>query len=314
MAKKRKPLWFTQPITGKAYRREMNAATRLQFGDKQRALEGEQRASQARTQDLGDWFGEYQRQLAGANQATTQGYSDAESRIAARAAAARGADTSMNADMMAQAQADAAQRGVAFDPSAFQQGGQATSYRQGQANSLADLAALQGSSENAYLNDKSRIGQGELTNQRLQEAARARGLESDMRNLQTDQGAFRLDYRNKLRGSERDFQNAKAQLGVDRASLGVKAGYNDAIRYQALMGNHKTVDVNNSYSGLGGGGGGDKSDIREAIALIRGSSKNKKKNWSDQQFVDALLRENKGIDAGEAKAAVRRWRRKQRKG
>ena len=311
MAKKNRTPWFARPLRGKQMRREMNAATRLQFGDQQRQILGQQRASAARTQDLGDWFGEYQRQLASANQATTAGYQDAEARMAARAAQARQQDMTMNDAAMAQARADAAQRGVAFDPSAFQQGGQAASFRQGQDNTLADLTALQGQNQAAYMNDKSRIGQGELINQRLAEAARARGYENDLVNLAKDKGAFRVDFRNKSRQQERDYMNQKAQMGLDAASIGVKRGYNDAIKYQAYMGAQPSR-VDNFYHGGGGGKGGGGNDVREAVALIRSTPKKKRNRWSDKDLIDKLITSGKGIDANEARKAVRRWRRQQK--
>lgn len=311
MAKKNKTPWFARPLRGKQMRREMNAATRLQFGDQQRQIQAQQRASAARSQDLGDWFGEYQRQLASANQATTQGYNDAESRIAARAAQARQADVAMNNAAIQQAQADAAARGVAFDPSAFQQAGQAASYRQGQDNTLADLTAMQGQNQAAYMNDKSRIGQGELINQRLAEAARARGFENDLVNLAKDKGAFRVDFRNKSRQQERDYMNQKAQMGLDAASIGVKRGYNDAIKYQALMGAQPSRVDNYYHGGSKSGGGG--GDVREAVALIRSTSKKKLRRWSDKDLIDNLITSGKGIDASEARKAIRRWRRQKKK-
>ena len=57
------PARITQPLTPKLLDREMEAATKLQFGDQEREIQGEQRASDLHSQRIGGWFNEYQAKI-----------------------------------------------------------------------------------------------------------------------------------------------------------------------------------------------------------------------------------------------------------
>lgn len=299
---------FIDPLTRKRFNREMRATENLEFAPIQHQINRELAASQFRSgKELPAWYA-----AARADIQKIEGQSGQEreallNRLQGAMGEAGTQDAANRTAMMERLSKDAQLRGVALDPSI--ESGQVNAEAARRNSTLNTLGTLGGQSANQadYLRNR-RVNTFQQEREATgREGAREQQILADLRELARKRGDFRTKYRADTRSAEREFY-------LGRKALGSKNKYSDAIVKQAQLGQHKTVDVNNSYTGLpkpgkpgGSSSGGSSSgySTREAIGLGRQQMR-KKAGFphSRAQFIDYLT--NRGVDSKVAKKAANR--------
>jgi len=205
------------PLTGQAMNQELEAATRLQFGETERELDFLRRQSLQHETNVGDWWGDYRREVASAEQRTRLGYQQAAAGVYAQGAAASGQDAATNAGVQGAAEQSAELRGAATDPSLAQEAGQAVSARQASVGTMGDLIAGQGANAGAYLANRGATASGIRAQARQDELRRRGEIDKERMGLVRKKGDYRTDFRNKARESERTYAAVQREFGLDQA-------------------------------------------------------------------------------------------------
>ncbi len=185
--------------------RETRAATNLEYGPTERAINADLRASQGRQGDISGWFQDYQNKLAGGKADTAAAYEKAQTNFRDQLKEAGVQDTGAREELKATAEKDAELRGVPIDRQGASDAVNAAAARQNLQTGFSGMVGTQGANQNAYFNDKERIGAGEAASQHLKELARERGIRSDLRELAKSKGDFGVKYRSDLKKGERDY-------------------------------------------------------------------------------------------------------------
>lgn len=231
---------LTAPIaTRKQFRREVQAAARLQFQPQRRALRAEQRAErELRNRRIPGYFAEYDQAVQNASTATDAAYDQALATISKTTAASSAQDNAVRAKMDAEARADAARTGTTYRPTT--DSAQASASRRATSDQFAALTANQGATEQAYLADKRRIGTGEKVNQLMKSHDRSRTIRSDKRALAREVGAFKVDQRRQIRSDERNYDLQLKTLASD------KRGQNTQLAVAKQYGKNKRKEQSRS--------------------------------------------------------------------
>lgn len=175
---------------------EVDAATTMRYGEKERQIGSERRISQQAALNSNSWWGDYQRELAAAEQRANQGYQQATNQIQGQANLSYQQDSAADAARLAEANRQAALRGtVASEGDA----GQAASARRSLSNAMAGKVAFEGANQAAYGARATAAGAGIKALKGGEEAARRRQIEKTYRDLLEDKGAFRVDHLQKLK-------------------------------------------------------------------------------------------------------------------
>jgi len=209
--------WFTKTLSKKGLRREVSAAAKLEFRPQERQIEAEQRASERRQKEIPAWFKGYLDTVTGSRAATQAAYGAVGAEQGARTQKALAQDEALREKLVAEERADAAKRGVAYDPEAGESLAQASLARRNLSDAAQNLVGTQGASQYAYLTDQARIGKGEQLNQVLREQARARTLDVDLREFAQRKGEYKAAKRGELRGEEREYGLARQEFGSEKA-------------------------------------------------------------------------------------------------
>lgn len=207
---------LTAPLTKKRLRKEMNTATRLRYRPEKLEIQSQQRASDARQGDITNWYAGYQQRVQEATARQQAAQQAAGTAITQMQTSAQTADDASRAQTQQAMQADAAARGVTVGTEPFKADLDASAARRASTGSFGAMLATQGAARDALVADQARIGAGDEVQQHLQEAGRRRTLDKDMRELQADKGAFRVQYKADARESERKNALENAAFGLDQ--------------------------------------------------------------------------------------------------
>ena len=205
---------LTAPLTRQGLKQETNAATQLRYGGQQREIEGQQRVSDAQQGRIGDWYGDYQTKLAEATARQQVAQKTANDQILALQAAT-GATTTPDVPAGGEAATADAQAALA---------------RKASVGSFGSMLATQGATRDAYMADKARIGQGDETQQHLDESGRRRTIDNALQELMADKGAFKVQYRADAREGERRNALEQAAFGLDEQKLAVDTALSRAAQ------------------------------------------------------------------------------------
>jgi hypothetical protein len=218
------------PLTDpKQVRREIQAQTRLKYGETQRDIAGAKRASRQHAGNIKSWYRQHQRQLNNLRQSGLK----TETRIADAAqrdfAAGGQQDAANRAALQADEDRSAAIRGVVADTSGQSSSLEAANQRQNLGAITTGRIRAQSQANANFLgqvNAASKLGRNAMLRE---ERNVRRTAKKDMRALKREKGDFRVAARADLRTGERDFW-------LQRKTLAGKADYNDAIRDVARLG------------------------------------------------------------------------------
>ena len=304
-----------EPFSPKQIRRETRARVRLEFGDADRALRGDLRASQQQSKNLNAWYQQYQgnmdrlRQGQLANTNALQEQSRASAGLMGEAAAAQ------RSALDAEEQRSAALRGASTSGAGATEAAGETQ-RQALMTSTRDRNAQIGSSAyNRLAEVNAAAGLGLQADQRRERGTRLE-TRSKMRDLARDKGASRIKNRADIIRGERDFsiqnRTLNANIADDRADNALDRQREARLASQGSGGS-------GGSSGKGGGGGVPREDLRQAIAYTREAIRDTPgAKWGDwrglkgakTELIDGLI--NRGVSPAAARAAYwtlfQRWR------
>jgi hypothetical protein len=330
----RRPSSLVKPLTRKRLHKELRATRRIEFGPEQRQLKAEQRASRLSQQRIGDWFPQYQAEVARLGQQTVRGYGGAIGQI--QGTAQQGADYAeqLRQRLRQEDEADAARRGAVYDPSGSYTAASANLARMNTAQSYTGMLGAQAANQGGYFADKERIARGEELNQLLREEARGRSINADLRDLAQRKRKFAAEYTSRVRPQERDFY-----LGLLQAKLGDKASARSAQTSRASskrsarqaaanrretrrhnlqtertsQGNLRQRRRENRQEQRDGGDGGkvDRTHVQHMMNTLRLTNRKKLRKWSRAEAIARLQNESATYTRREAELAYRRWKKSQ---
>lgn len=206
-------------------------------------------SEQRQTKEIPAWFDSYRQMIDAERGNTNQSYQQGQDRIgnfSQTSEAADGARRAQVADILAK---DKALRGANTDiAGADAEAAGASGNRIAIGGNMMGLLANRAQIQDSYMGRRKAITMDQQDRALQAEKVRQSKIAADRR-----------DTRDKMRGDITKFlldqRSANNQFYLDNASLATKKDYNNALRYQAYQGAHKTVDVNNTYNGGKGGGG-----------------------------------------------------------
>lgn len=214
---------LTAPLSGKKAKREIRAQARLAYGPQQRALREEAKISRQHQQQMKGYFKDYQQAVKGSAQRTQDAYANAQQAQLQAAQNLVGQNNQGLQALDAQRQSQANLYGQA-PSSAANTVAQAQTAQTTQLAADAGSLAGQGASQQAYLQDKRRIGKGARNEALMQEMSRRRSIHQEKKDLMREKGAFKASKQQELRGAERAFlidllsnNRALKQLGLQKA-------------------------------------------------------------------------------------------------
>lgn len=205
-----------QPLRGKAARRELGAATRLEFDPQKRELNRSLAGSDARQGQIDQWYNEYKTHVQQLQGNTQQGYNDAAAQGAAFSQNAGAMDAANRQNIEDAGRRDAAMRGQDYSPAGAIDATNAADARQKLLQAQQARVATQGANQNAYGNATQAAVQHQGIEQHTAEQGRKAMLESDARELAAKEGDFRVDFLRQLREDERKFQVESSAAKVDK--------------------------------------------------------------------------------------------------
>lgn len=212
------------PLTEDTLNQNVQAATDLQFGGAQAALQGQVGVHQQMQANIPAWFQEYQNALAQSTNRTQQAYAGA-AQVGQQTAATAGAlDAQQRAALGQAAQADAATRGATVDPALAAQGQQAAASRQAMMAAQTGLTAGLGAAETAYRSNREVVGAGQKLSARQDEATRGRNLGVQAIDLARQKGSAAATTRQKLIDAEHTklLENKAFGLNEQKAAADVQ--------------------------------------------------------------------------------------------
>jgi hypothetical protein len=209
--------------TPKQIRREARGATRAQYGPLVREIKQEKKASNLQQKRISDYFPQYGQSLDQSAARTASAYQTAGDSIRSDSASATAYAEQLRSKLAGEEQADAAKRGVSYDPSGSQTNAAAQLARINAANVLTGVTASHGATQQAYLADKKAIGSREEIEQHLRETAR--------------QNRYNRQHPNAGEAGNREAGEVSAALGKLRAApKGAYANEQEAYEFLTAAG------------------------------------------------------------------------------
>lgn len=219
---------ITQSLGPKDIRREIQTATDLRYGDTERTLGAQRRASERFTRQIPEYFSDYQKQIA-----ALRGQADASAKAEQEALTKRTEQTSIaeEAARKALSQQEAANaarvQGVVPSPVPDQQAQAAASSRRTAQDTFQSLLGAQRQAQQGFETARSIGGMREEARRLEGEGRYRRGIEQKQIDLAKDKGLFKTEHRANLRESERKWLLDQAAASAAGAEIEQKA---DAAR------------------------------------------------------------------------------------
>lgn len=229
------PVAAGSDLSNRALAHQRDAATSLQFGEQQSALDQAKRQSDLTQSQIGDWYGNYQQQLKSiqdADRARQDQVAGQISNFGQGAAALSAADNSrVNQEQVN----DAALRGATPDARLAAQGLQAARSRDSLNAAFGALQSLQGQAADRYASGRIANAGLSAIEAHQREAGNAADLSEKQRLLGAQEGAYKADYVTKARQQERQYGLDTQHAAAEKAIAGVKAKTDDA-KFKAQYG------------------------------------------------------------------------------
>lgn len=281
---------FLAPLTGKKWRRESRAMTKIRYRPEESRLKQEIRASKRQKRSIRKMFKGYQGRLRESGQRQQAGYEQAGERIGQASQRATEHAEQLRQRLAQEGMADAQKRGVRYDPSGSQLSAEGQLARMASSNILAGVTAAQGASQGAFMRGKRDAARRSSIEQRMAAQARTANLRRERRELGREKGAYRASLRPAAREQERNYY----------------LGLLDARRGKQALNLQKQQEARLAKGDKGGGGTRrkeDKGKVRKAVADLRQPGWRKQ---SPKSLRDYLIRQ--GYRPKVARRAVKRAR------
>lgn len=270
------PFDANAPLTADTLNQNVQAASDLQYGGQEQALQGQRGVNAQMAQNVPVWFGDYQRALAQATQQTAGAYGAALAVQQNTANSSSALDAQQRASMMQGLQTDAASRGATVDPALAAQGQQAAASRRGMLDQFAGLTANQGAAQVTYGANRQVVGAGQKLTAQLGEAQRTRNIGVQAQDLARQKGQFAVNTRQKLIDNEhtKTLENQAFGLNVQKAQATVAARQQAAAdRKAARVTSNRNADASRNVASARLAETARHNQTQEQIARNRGSGK-----------------------------------------
>lgn len=245
------PFDANAPLTADTLNQNVQAASDLQYGGQEQALQGQRGVNAQMAQNVPVWFGDYQRALAQATQQTAGAYGAALAVQQNTAQSSSALDAQQRATMMQGLQADATARGATIDPALAAQGQQAAASRRGMLDQFSGLTANQGAAQVTYGANRQVVGAGQKLTAQLGEAQRTRNIGVQAQDLARQKGQFAVNTRQQLIDKEHTklLENQAFGLNVEKAKADVAAQQQTAAdRRAARVTANRNADASRQVS------------------------------------------------------------------
>jgi hypothetical protein len=203
-------------------------AAGLKYGQTERQIGVDEKASDIQQGNISQWFQQYQdilKQSAADNKAA---YQAAQTAVASDTASSEAAAAAQQGGVQQAAAADAAARGAKVDPALASQAAQAAASRVSSANAIKGTVAAQGATSAAYSGNLRGVAANQGVQAHLGEAATKKNLKQKLRDLLTEKGQYEQTTRQDLIGAERKNALENAAFNLDVVSESDKAAAADA--------------------------------------------------------------------------------------
>lgn len=197
------------------YHKAIESLTTQKFGGAITEVQGAQKKQDTHTANVGDWFGQYQAELAKSRdrqqamqQAATQSVADRTSSFASM-------NNQGNQQDQAAMQADAASRGATVGPQVQKVAGDANTIREALGKQSANTLATQGVSNNAAAEGALSAAFGEAALAKQGEQTKRSSLDAQLRDILRERDAFKITARGDLVDAEQKARLEAQAFGLD---------------------------------------------------------------------------------------------------
>lgn len=203
------------------YHKAIESLTQQKFGGAITEVQGAQKQQDQHTQNVGDWFGQYQAELARSRDRQNAMQQAATQSVADRTGSFASMNNQGNAQDVAAQQAEAATRGATVGAQVPQVAQQANTVREALGKQSANTLATQGVSNNAAAEGALAAAFGEAALAKQGEQTKRSSLDAQLRDLLKDRDAFKISARGDLADADQKaILEAKAfGLDVDQAAI-----------------------------------------------------------------------------------------------
>lgn len=231
------------------FENELNAATKLEFGDEENQLVAKQKA-------IPSWFDQYEATRQAASDRVNQAFTDATNALQATSDSAAQKDAAERARVSQEMRDDAARRGAAVSTKNEDTAAAAQASRQNLLNTFRNHVTTTGANEKASWAEKQRIGAGN----RL---AAQKGAQNALTTLAQKKGAFKTKWLSDKQDSLSKQAAEAAAFGLDKQKLTLdqqQQAFNQWLQKQQLDVSKQNANTS-EYSAhkppaSGGGSGG----------------------------------------------------------
>lgn len=210
----------TAPLDARGLQAQVDAATSLQYGGVDSALQGERNVSAQMMRNIPSWFADYQNALRNATTTSQAAYDQAAQDQRNTASSVATLDATQRGQMLDQMRADAQQRGATVDPNIDAKAQQAAASRQDLLAQYSNLTKGLGASSTAWNANREVVGAGQRLSALAGERNRAGSIESKAGDIAREKGAFRVKARQDLidREHTKNLERKAFKLDVTRAA------------------------------------------------------------------------------------------------
>ena len=203
------------------YHKAIESLTTQKFGGAITEVQGAQKQQDQHTANVGDWFGQYQAELAKSRDRQNAMQQAATQSVADRTASFASMNNQGNAQDVAAQQADAASRGATVGAQVPQVAQQANTVREALGKQSANTLATQGVSNNAAAEGALAAAFGEAALAKQGEQNKRSSLDDQLRDILRERDAFKISARGDLADADQKaILEAKAfGLDVDQAAI-----------------------------------------------------------------------------------------------
>jgi hypothetical protein len=204
------------------YHKAIESLTTQKFGGAITEVQGAQKRQDTHTANVGDWFGQYQAELARSRDRQNAMQQAATQSVADRTASFASMNNQGNAQDVAAQQADAANRGAQVGAQVPQVAQQANTVREALGKQSANTLATQGVSNNAAAEGALAAAFGEAALAKQGEQNKRSSLDDQLRDILKERDAFKISARGDLADADQKAILEAKAFGLDVDQLAVK--------------------------------------------------------------------------------------------
>jgi hypothetical protein len=225
------------------YHKAIESLTQQKFGGAVTELQGAQKQQDQHTANVGDWFGQYQAELAKSRDRQQALQQAATQSVADRAGSFAAMNNQGIGQEQAAMQADAATRGATVGAQVPVVAQQANTVREALGKQSANTLATQGASNNMAAESALTAAFGEAALAKQGEQNKRASLDDQLRSLLKDRDAFKISAREDLSAADQKAILEAKAFGLDVDQLAVKRRDQEQRRIETRRANRSREDI-----------------------------------------------------------------------